>query len=354
MDRISCITAAESAFQRTGEMLFKPFRFRYWLLLGLGAWLTLLGENPVPLPTTQGHAHVDWLALKNAVSDGNWHQLLPALGLGLSLKMLLVLGLGIVLLVLCVTLILHWVKAQGNFLYLEQILRRSPTVKDSFKRNLALGNSAFLWHLALIVISGLVTLTAFLLPLLLTWHWIKSCLAATALSWPDTPALCGLVLSGCGSLTVIILDKVIKFYFYQFIIPLMYLKRQQSWSATLELLKLFSRNPLVFLKYLLLIVVLKSCLAFAVVMAVMALIVVTCCLALIPLGLLYLLLIIPYVWAVAALPVLLFFRLCGLELLNQMNRQQLFTVKAPEPSSDVPGTEPETPTEPPPPTPANG
>ena len=87
---------------------------------------------------------------------------------------------------------------------------------------------------------------------------------------------------------------------------------------------------------------LKISLAVAIVLSLSVVILITCCLALLPLAVIYVLLLLPYVWAVTLLPILLFFRLCGLELLNQMQQQHFFELPpkntAPRPAPEVPPT----------------
>ena len=45
MKDISCWTAAGAAFRRTKTILFQPFRFSVWALLGLCAWLCEFGVD---------------------------------------------------------------------------------------------------------------------------------------------------------------------------------------------------------------------------------------------------------------------------------------------------------------------
>ena len=248
MDQISCITAAENAFHRTGEMLFRPFRWHYWLLLGLGAWLTLLGENSTPIYTfTDSSERITPTMLQNAFHhaiNGNWNQVLPSLDISLSLPMLACLFCFGIIALLFWWLAVAWLKAQGHLLYLEQIVNPEVSVKASVKQHLRQGNSAFLWKLTVYILSGILVGVAFLLPLVMLEQWIKNCVAQATILWPSDLAICGLVLSCCGSLTIILLTWVIMFYFYQFVVPLMYLGNLNAFPASRLFLKMLMAHPL--------------------------------------------------------------------------------------------------------------
>jgi len=329
MEKISCITAAENAFHRTGDMLFRPFRFKYWLLLGLGAWLTLFGENGTPMFTgNMSDKLINPLTIENTFhlfAAGKWDEALTSMGIPFGIQALLIILCCAGVFMVCWWLLVAWIKAQGNFLYLDLIVKQeNTTIKESFLTHLRQGNSAFWWKLVVCIICTMLSAVAFLLPLILTEGWIRECIATATLNSPSDMAICGMVLSGCCGITMLLLTALVMFFFYQFIIPLMYLGKMKALDASMMFLRLLMARPLPFVKYLLLIIALKVCLGIAIILTVTVVILITCCLALIPLSVIYVLLILPYTWAVVTLPLLLFFRLCSLELLDQMKRQGWF------------------------------
>lgn len=322
MEKISCIAAADSAMKRTGNILFHPFDLGYWLLLSLCAWISLLGQSIAPIPgfnfSRKSSLHEMGLdrqeiraAFKEA-ADGDWSPLLHLLGLSeVTLAViLLVIVLGMVVMAFFL-LLGSWLKAQGDFLFIDHLVRGRPGLLNSFHANLRRGNSSFLWKLGYHVVSMLLVALALLLPLLPALRWFGQCLSERALHSPDALTVTGMVLSALSFIGMITLMKIVFFYYHEFIVPLMYIKELNAWAAAGAFWRLFRANTWQMIKYLLLIAILRA----AIFVGLLIIIVMTCCTLSIPL-------VLPWVWAVLLLPLLVFLRLCSLELLNQFYKNE--------------------------------
>ena len=322
MEKISCIAAADSAMKRAGNILFQPFAPGYWLLLSFCAWLSLLGESIAPIPgfnfsrkTSLRELGLDRPEIRDAVkeaADGDWSPLLHMLGLsGVTLTaILLAIVVGLAAMVFFV-LLGSWLKAQGDFLFIDHLVRGRPGLLNSFRANFSRGNSSFLWKLGYHVVSMLLTALALLLPLLPALHWLGRCFAERAIHSPDALTVTGMVLSAFSFIGMLVLMKIVFFYYREFIVPLMYIKELNAWAAAGIFWRLFRANTWLTIKYLLLIAILRA----AIFIGLLIVIIMTCCTLAIPL-------ILPWVWAVLLLPLLVFLRLCGLELLNQFYKNE--------------------------------
>ncbi|MDD3118754.1 MAG: hypothetical protein PHQ27_06220 [Victivallales bacterium] len=320
MKEISNLAATASAFRHTREILFQPFDIVVWLVLALCAWLSQLGSElgawgnnllKSLLRTKFGHNHNFLLKIR----AGDYSDLKECVAsvenfLSSVNPIWLVLGL---MLFLALWLLLLWIRAQAQIVFIDNLVHRSTRFMASFREHFHNGNSIFLWEIVYSMVSPLLMFSVGIMPLLLALPWLKSCIEAKTFLPPGEMAITGMVIAVTLVFFVALLMKLLLFYFYQFIIPIVFIRNCNAFRATAIGAGLFKNHTWTFIKYVILYVVLMlvfSTLLFAIIIA-------TCCLVMLPM-------MIPYVWAVLLLPVLVFFRLLGLELLNQLYKHQIW------------------------------
>jgi hypothetical protein len=133
------------AFELTNKILFQPFELRKWLVIGFAAFLSGhfagVGFNfPSPIGNLQSHR-----ATEQAIPLYLEHWK-PWLAVAIVLFALLLFALIIVL---------TWLKARGNFIFTDCIVRNQALIAAPWRKYRKEGNSYFLFLLAL-VFAGLV------------------------------------------------------------------------------------------------------------------------------------------------------------------------------------------------------
>jgi hypothetical protein len=285
---ICCTRAVSSGWDKMEEALFHPFDLGKWFLLGFSAWLANLGQGFGTNFNFPSMPHRETFPLDNIPTA------------------LIVLICGIVIAAASVGLILAivmlWIRSRGDFIFLDNLVHGKTLILEPWRRHSNQGNSLFMFRIVCwILFLGflLITLTS---SLLLCWHSIQagkidaSCIAGIAF---------GVMCLFIFMITVVFYELSLK----NFIVPIMFKRQKGTLDASLELLTLLSDNPLAFIRYFLVYMLLNICASIAVVVFIFS----TCCLCC--LG--FILLCLPYLWAVVMLPVLTFFRFYSIDFLAQ-------------------------------------
>ena len=287
-DNISCMKAVCSGWDRMEKILFHPFDLGNWFLLGFSAWLANLGQGL--------GFHFNFPSMPQK-TDFPVEQLPVALLVLICFILFAFAAFGLVL-----AIVMLWIRSRGDFMFLDNIVQGKRLILEPWRKYSRQGNSLFIFRIACwILFIGFLIITLGS-SLILCWHSIRTGKA-------DSSCIAGIIF-GISCLFIFILTVV----FYElslkgFIVPIMFKRQIGSYEASIEFLTLFSRNPLAFIRYYLMYVFLSICASIAVVIFVFS----TCCLCCI--GLIVLCL--PYIWAVAMLPVLTFFRFYSIEFLAQ-------------------------------------
>jgi hypothetical protein len=296
---ISVTEAIEPAIERVKLMLFRPFIFSKWIIIGFCAWLAGLGESGGgggfngfnnfnnhgnrPQPAEQfrqfyNHAHEFVLA--------NLDWIVPVAVFG-------------TILIVAIGLAVLWLNSRGKFMFLHCVALDKAEVDIPWRTYAAQGNSLF-WFRLVVCFAGL----ALCLPLLIF-------LAATIIQMvlqggPNVAAVMLAVGLGLGLILVGIPFALVRKLTADFVVPIMYLRGRTCTTAWGELWTLLSANPGSFVVYLLFQIVLTIVIG----VIVMAAVLVTCCIALCFLAL-------PFVGTVLLLPILIFKRSYSLLYLAQ-------------------------------------
>src|SRR5438552_12220546 len=147
------------AFELTKKILFQPFDLTKWLVIGFAAFLSghfgSFGINfPSPFGNFQPHR-------ADQIIRPHLEQLKPWLQIWIAFFALLIFVLIIVLM---------WLKARGNFIFTDGIVRNRAAIVEPWREYRKKGNSYFLFFLALIL--AVLVLAAIMLAIFVAIGWV--------------------------------------------------------------------------------------------------------------------------------------------------------------------------------------
>jgi len=274
------------AWARMKHILFQPFDLGKWFCIGFAAWLMTLTEGGGSFQSPPYSASEDSDILSGFFAE--------YMALILSLIGILI-CLGIALLVLLV-----WLSCRGRFVFLDQVIHNRTLIKQPWRETREIGHSLFFWSLGLLVASIVVIAAPaiggvlFLLP------------AFTGESVDSGALLLGIASFGLAGVLAIPM-MYIWFYLNEFIAPIMYRYRCTTGNAWRFFSPMFKAHTGSLVVYPLF----RALLSTGVGIAVLILGVLTCCIG-------FLLIMIPYIGAVALLPLTVFFTSYSLEYLKSL------------------------------------
>lgn len=303
---INFTRAFETAWERTGIILFNPFDPGKWLIIGFNAFLVFLSEGSFSFNQafhTENQTNYESLPalLHGAKQIGPW------LNSYLSSSWLM-LYLGLVFIGLCVWLVLNWVGCRGQFHFIDNIVRNRAAVSWPWRRYAREGNAWFLFHLVFIVFSWILFIALAGVFIGLNWSWINH---EREPSGSEVVVLLVTLLFGMG---IWLIYAGIDFLLRSFVVPLLFKQTFDLWGALAAVGRLVVAYPGSIIVYLLI--------SFALAIAASILSVLVFCLAccfvcwimVIPfVGSILLLLVL----SMLLLPVLVFWRCFQLECLAQ-------------------------------------
>lgn len=330
--------AFNSAWERMVIILFRPFDLGKWFVIGFSAFLAGLldggngyngGYNGNIPDASHNQNHTWWQAPSHGVPspevvrlDGVSAPHLPvfaATGPALpnfnlphmaatylaSLSIVLIILFGIAILGLVI--VIYWLGARGQFLFLDNIVRNRGAISWPWVHYARQGNSLFFFVLLYVgLVFGIAFLTALggfvAYPLLAVPHMVNMA------AW----IVC--ILLGLAVLVLLIAICVVFFIFASFGVPLMFRHGLMAWAAFMESMRLLRDWP----GSIAIFVLLRFALWLAVIVLSLVTCCFTCCIALIP-----------YVGTVILLPALIFVRCFTLDCLAQFGpRYDVWNVDA--------------------------
>jgi hypothetical protein len=270
------------AFELTNKILFQPFDLRKWLVIGFAAFLSGhfagVGFNfPSPFGNFKSHR-----ATQNVIPP-HLEQWKPWLAAAIVLFALLVFALIIAL---------TWLKARGNFIFTDCVVRNQAAIAGSWREYRKEGNSYFFFLLA--VMFSVLLLLAAMLASFIGVGWLKQRPGETL----SITSIGLIVLLFVFWVSIIILVSVISY----FMVPVMYRRRCRAVEAFRSVALLINQNLGSFFLFCLFSIVL----ILAVLMIGGIVTCATCCLAALP-----------YVGTVILLPLFVCLRAFGLVFLRQ-------------------------------------
>jgi len=269
------------AFELTKKILFQPFDLMKWLVIGFAAFLSGhlggMGINfPSPFRNLQPHR-------ADHVIPPHFGQWQPWLQVTIA---------SFALLVFALIIVLMWLKARGNFIFTDCIVRNRAAIVEPWREYRKEGNSYFLFFLAIML--GVLVLVAIMLATFIALGWLGRHARETS---PIT-FIGSLVFLFVFWLSISIFIAVVSY----FMVPVMYRRCCRALEAFRDVTLLIAHNLSSFVLFCLFGIVL----VLAVLMIGTIVTCATCCLAALP-----------YIGTVILLPLFVCLRAFGLLFLRQ-------------------------------------
>ena len=289
--QVSVISPVSPAFDRVKLLLFQPFDFGKWMIVGFCAWLATLGKGgahaniPMNYKDDFSSATPRFEHIKESIIN--------------NLPVIIPIACLIVAVMIIMWVALLWLSSRGQFMFLDCIAHNKAEVKEPWRKFRAQANSLFFFRLVLQLAGPIVLLLVVVLPFALIWA-VTRCIDIKAV--PIAVLIAGAFVFG---IFIIALVLVVKFTI-DFAVPIMYCTAQNSLAAWRRLWALITAKPGNFILYILFQIVIHM----AVGTLLVAIACVTCCIA----GCIMAL---PYLGTVFLLPVLVFTRSYSLYYISQ-------------------------------------
>lgn len=293
---VGYIEPLQRAYERMKRSLFRPFDFGKWIVIGFAAWLSLIGQSGGGTSGFRNTYRGDPGEAIGRVLDRvrEWLEN-PWIVAGIVAA---------VLIILILMTVFAWIRGRGRFILLDAVVFDRAAIVEPWRRFRELGNSVFWWRVGfgcVVLAAWLPGLIALLLAFDVTRLWIDQ--GSFRFGPVQVVVLVGFVLY---AIVLGIATLAVHLLFEHFVVPLMYRDGMRATAAWAKFMPLLRRHPAAFVGFMLLWIFLWIVVAVAIVIVGCA----TCCLG-------FLVLMIPYVWAVALLPILFTARGYGAEFLSQ-------------------------------------
>ena len=242
--RVSAIDAISPAFNRTGRILFQPFRLGVWARIGLIALTTGefsggSGAANANIPAGNGGGpKEDFLAAADPVADV-LRDYFPWILAG-------------VVALLALGLLAIFISSVFRFILLDAVLRDRPHILGGWRRWQEPGGSYFLWQMGFLFASLAALAVVVGLPILFAWR-------AGVFQQPDQHL--ALLIGGGILLFFVVIGLVlavmlIDTFAKDFVVPLMALENLGVFDAWRRLLPLLAAEKLAYTGYILIKIVL--------------------------------------------------------------------------------------------------
>ena len=318
---INFTRAFDSAWERMHVILFRPFDFGKWCAIGLSAFLAgfLQGGNGFNTSFNTNNFNNGTF---NKYSGGqtpkfDLHQFNSNLTHAISsmqVGLIVLISLVIIALVLSFILLLYWLGARGQFMFLDNIVRNRGAISWPWQFYARQANSLFGFYLLFLVISF-----AIFLPILIV-AVVMSIPLFTQHRWPGAGEIAGFVALALVYLTLALVFSFFLFVFREFGIPLMFrngLPARPAFWESMNLVRQHAGSVVVF-------VLLRIAIFIGVAVLSVIICCATCCIGTLP-----------YIGTVILLPVLIYVKCFTLDCLAQFGPEyDVWTVDVP-PSGSV-------------------
>jgi hypothetical protein len=315
------------AWARMKRVLFQPFHFERWMVIGFASFLAYLLRSGGG--SVYSWQHEGWRRSPSVHAEHALEAVRDRMLHVLENPVVLLVIAAVLVGLMVLALVLAWVGARAEFVFLENVATGRGEFVAPWGRSRRLGTSLFLWRA--------VFSFAYLLPLAFVAFAVAGPLLQFArgetVTWPGVLAL--LPPLGLACLLLLAFAWVL-LLLEHFVVPLMYRHDETTGAAWARFWPLFSSRPMTFFAYAVFVVLLEIAAGIALFVGGVA----TCCIGLV-------LLLVPYVGSVVKLPVSVTLRALGPEFIAQFGPE--WAIFAPEPAEDD-----EVPPAPPPPAPVAG
>ena len=302
------------AWRHTKLICFTPFNAEKWFSLGFVAWLANFGMSNFSSFTGGGNNNFDMKKMFNGAEPGDGQsaatapsttpQVDPAqiqAWLMNHLVPIILIALLVLVIVGVVGTLILWVRSRARVMFVENVVWQRDAIKEPWKRLGPLGNNLF-WFEVYVVTMGLA-------------FFAVGLAIAGVLAQPDLKAM-QLGSMGKAAIGLMAFTSFVSMFGVMvtlslqdnFVVPVMYrtgLMASPAWGVFWR--EFLSQNPLSFVLYY----ILAFCVMFLSGLALLVAGCLTCCIGFIVMGL-------PYIGAVALLPLSVFFRAWPIYFLEQL------------------------------------
>ena len=327
---ISVTEVIEPAYERVKQMLFKPFDFTKWIVIGFCAWLAGLGESGGGGSGFNGGGSSGGNDNTNVAEDFRhfYHQASDYVTANLA--WIVPLAVFAMVLLLALWLVVLWLNSRGKFMFLHCVALDVAEIEVPWRKYAAEANSLFRFRIAV----GLAGMVLFLPVLVVIAVAIIQMLLQNEINMPAVMLCAALALV---FIVLAIVFGLIHKFTVDFVVPLLYLRGGTCLAAWREFLQLLAAHPGKFTIYILFQIVLGMAIGALVIAVFIGTCCIACCLSALP-----------FIGTVLLLPVLIFKRAYPLYYLAQYGPQyDVFPKLAPP----TPPTPPAPPAPPQPPNP---
>ncbi|HUB67961.1 MAG TPA: hypothetical protein VL981_10805, partial [Candidatus Methylacidiphilales bacterium] len=233
---INFTRAFDSAWERMAVILFQPFDLAKWFTIGLSAFLAglLSGGNGfnASYNRNNGFGKADlqtpnFQALHSGISN--------ALA-GVQIGIIIMVAIIILFFALALTVLIYWLGARGQFLFLDNIVRNRGAIRWPWSYYARHANSLFLFYLLVMVVSLFIVLPMIGIGIVMAlpfYHQNR---------WPHGWEIGGFILLGAVYLIFAAVLNFILFVFKEFGVPLMFRNGLLAGAAFMESLGLIQRH----------------------------------------------------------------------------------------------------------------
>lgn len=267
-DQISVLAPVNQAVEKTKMILFRPFNFKKWFIIGFCSWLTGLTSGGGGLNFSRNFPR----------STENFKQSIdqiPAWVMGSIIGVVIILA----VLVVVFLLVSLWISSRGQFMLIDCIVYNRGEIASPWKTYRKEGNNLFIFNLITRILFFLILIIAAGASVAVA---VPSIMARTF----GASAIAAIIVGFLLLFTLIIIAGVFFLFLNDFVVPLMYLKGTTAKETYKEFWKLCKMYPGKFVLYYLFKILLGIALGTAVAMAGMIFLLVTCglacCIAVIP------------------------------------------------------------------------
>src|SRR5262245_2760102 len=270
------------AFELMKRILFQPFDWKKWFVIGFAAWLANLGS-------WGGNFNYQFNRREEAqkVNDAISQIPHPILVFGVSFLILFILGL---------IVLFAWLRARGRFMFIDCVVKNRGAIAEPWREFQKEGNSYFLFSLVvavlLVAFAALIALPLIILAIKGRYYF-----------FPHKDRLDVYVILAIAAWIFVVLLVIVAWALIaSFVVPVMYLRRCRAYEAFRATVSLIAAHQGEIVLYCLFLIVLGIAAGLMICFAVCA----TCCAAALP-----------YIGTVILLPIYILFRAFSLLFLRQ-------------------------------------
>lgn len=265
---INLLSPISPAVDRTVAQLFRPFDIGKWFALGFTAWLASFLSGATNFSGNYNTPS----DFKNAnVQSSTDFQHLISWGLPTWIGI----AVGVCLVIWLFVAIFIWLGCRGHFMFLDNTLHNRCAIKAPWKAFRQKGNSLFAVHLALSLVIFVSMVATVICALVVFWPNNTENLTSRP---PDWTYFLPLIISGSIFVLLWIGISLILMFLRDFGALWMYRHNVSAWEALKKVSVLATHEPLVFLLY----VLIRILIGIIFVMTAMMLGCATCCIGCLP------------------------------------------------------------------------